>query len=72
VVPSSLLGKAPLPDELRSALGFTKEETEEKDFAVSEAEEEYMTAAPVNWGRAASRIQVTGTPSPRHGRHPQR
>ena len=41
---AGLLGKAPLPDELRSALGIT--DAEEEDIAAGEAEEEYMTVGP--------------------------
>ena len=37
---AGLLGKAPLPDELRSALGI-RDEAEEDDLAEIEADEEY-------------------------------
>jgi segregation and condensation protein B len=41
---AGLLGRTPLPDELRSALGII--DADEEDLAASEAEEEYMTVAP--------------------------
>jgi segregation and condensation protein B len=41
---AGLLGRTPLPDELRSALGII--DAEEEDLAASEAEEEYVTVGP--------------------------